>query len=228
MSPTGSFGSGKTTAIRRLMANKPEQEPWMVVLNEFTDAGLDALSVAEVARGQFDVRLVATGCLCCVGELEFNNPTARHPAQFQAGSIVDRAERRRPRRRGCRHPGALQGKLNRRWYWIAWFASWMRPRRRQHLRVARGEQVVANPSRPMLLLLEAGPGGESEQQAFAKIAAAQYPAKGLCGNLFSTARLPPESLQHFTGVQVFHCSGTFAASAAGPDDLLHRLPAWLA
>ena len=69
---TGSFGSGKTTAIRRLMANKPEQEPWMVVLNEFTDAGLDALSVAEAARGQFDVRLVATGCLCCVGELEFN------------------------------------------------------------------------------------------------------------------------------------------------------------
>ena len=56
---TGSFGSGKTTAIRRLMANKPEQEPWMVVLNEFTDAGLDALSVAEAARGQFDVRLVA-------------------------------------------------------------------------------------------------------------------------------------------------------------------------
>src|SRR5580693_3335164 len=68
---TGSFGSGKTTAIRRLMANKPEQELWMVVLNEFTDAGLDALSVAESARGRYDVRLVAGGCLCCVGEMEF-------------------------------------------------------------------------------------------------------------------------------------------------------------
>ena len=40
---TGSFGSGKTTAIRWLMANKPEHELWMVILNEFTDAGLDAL-----------------------------------------------------------------------------------------------------------------------------------------------------------------------------------------
>jgi G3E family GTPase len=69
---TGSFGSGKTTAIRWLMAHKPEHELWMVILNEFTDAGLDAVSVAAAARGRYDVRLVAGGCLCCVGELEFS------------------------------------------------------------------------------------------------------------------------------------------------------------
>jgi G3E family GTPase len=68
---TGSFGSGKTTAIRWLMAHKPEEEMWVVVLNEFTDAGIDALSVAQSSRGNYDVRLVAGGCLCCVGELEF-------------------------------------------------------------------------------------------------------------------------------------------------------------
>jgi G3E family GTPase len=68
---TGSFGSGKTTAIRWLMARKPEEELWVVILNEFTDAGIDALQVAQAARGNFDVRLVAGGCLCCVGELEF-------------------------------------------------------------------------------------------------------------------------------------------------------------
>src|SRR5258707_6056011 len=68
---TGSFGSGKTTAIRWLMAHKPESELWVVILNEFTDAGIDALSVAQSARGNYDVRLVAGGCLCCVGELEF-------------------------------------------------------------------------------------------------------------------------------------------------------------
>jgi G3E family GTPase len=53
------------------MANKPENELWVAVLNEFTDAGIDALSVAQSARGRYDVRLVAGGCLCCVGELEF-------------------------------------------------------------------------------------------------------------------------------------------------------------
>jgi G3E family GTPase len=68
---TGSFGSGKTTAIRRLMAGKPESELWVVILNEFTDAGIDALSVAQAAHGNYDVRLVAGGCLCCVGEMEF-------------------------------------------------------------------------------------------------------------------------------------------------------------
>jgi G3E family GTPase len=58
---TGSFGAGKTTAIRWLMSQKPEHELWVVILNEFTDAGIDALSVAESARGSFDVRLVAGG-----------------------------------------------------------------------------------------------------------------------------------------------------------------------
>ena len=68
---TGSFGAGKTTAIRWLMRNKPAAELWVVVLNEFTDAGIDSLNVAQAAHGSFDVRLVAGGCLCCVGELEF-------------------------------------------------------------------------------------------------------------------------------------------------------------
>src|ERR1700736_5255281 len=44
----------------------------MVILNEFTEAGLNAVSVAEAARGRYDVRLVAGGCLFCVGELEFS------------------------------------------------------------------------------------------------------------------------------------------------------------
>ena len=68
---TGSFGSGKTTAIRWLMAHKPAEELWVVILNEFTDAGIDALQVSQAARGNYDVRLVAGGCLCCTGELEF-------------------------------------------------------------------------------------------------------------------------------------------------------------
>ncbi len=51
---TGSFGAGKTTAIRWLMSRKPEHELWVVILNEFTDAGIDALSVAESARGETD------------------------------------------------------------------------------------------------------------------------------------------------------------------------------
>jgi G3E family GTPase len=85
---TGSFGSGKTTAIRRLMAAKPESEVWMVILNEFTDAGLDALSVAETARGRYDVRLVAGGCLCCVGELEFGKQLRDILRNFKPARLI--------------------------------------------------------------------------------------------------------------------------------------------
>jgi G3E family GTPase len=42
-----------------------------VLLNEFSDAGIDALTVAAAARGAYDVRMVPGGCICCVGEQDF-------------------------------------------------------------------------------------------------------------------------------------------------------------
>jgi len=103
---TGSFGAGKTTAIRRLMGTKPGDELWVVILNEFTDAGLDALAVAQDAHGRYDVRLVAGGCLCCAAEMEFGKQVRdilRHlkPARLliepsgaaHAGGIVDELAR---------------------------------------------------------------------------------------------------------------------------------------
>jgi G3E family GTPase len=68
---TGSLGVGKTTAIARLFAGKPVDERWVVILNEFTESGIDVLTVAGQARGEFDVRLVPDGCLCCASELDF-------------------------------------------------------------------------------------------------------------------------------------------------------------
>lgn len=67
----GPLGSGKTTALAQLVAAKPGAENWVVLLNEFTDAGIDALTVASAATGPFDVRLVPGGCLCCAGEADF-------------------------------------------------------------------------------------------------------------------------------------------------------------
>jgi len=68
---TGPLGCGKTTLIAGLLADKPADEHWAVLLNEFTDAGIDALTVAAAARGPFDVRLIPGGCLCCAGEADF-------------------------------------------------------------------------------------------------------------------------------------------------------------
>ena len=68
---TGPLGCGKTTLIAGLLAAKPAHERWAVLLNEFSDAGIDALTVAAAARGPYDVRLVPGGCLCCAGEADF-------------------------------------------------------------------------------------------------------------------------------------------------------------
>ena len=68
---TGPLGCGKTTILAHLMADKPPDKRWVVLLNEFTDAGIDALTVAAAAQGAYDVRLVPGGCLCCAGEADF-------------------------------------------------------------------------------------------------------------------------------------------------------------
>ena len=67
----GPLGCGKTTLIAQLLATKPAAENWAVLLNEFSDAGIDALTVAAAARGAYDVRMVPGGCICCVGEQDF-------------------------------------------------------------------------------------------------------------------------------------------------------------
>lgn len=68
---TGPLGAGKTTVLSRWLAHKPSEENWVVLLNEYTEAGIDALTVAANARGRFDVRLVPGGCLGCSGEADF-------------------------------------------------------------------------------------------------------------------------------------------------------------
>lgn len=74
---TGPLGCGKTTVIAQLLAAKPAEEPWVVLLNEFSEAGIDALTIATAARGAYDVQLVPGGCLCCAGEEDFRRQLQR-------------------------------------------------------------------------------------------------------------------------------------------------------
>lgn len=59
---TGFLGAGKTTAIRHLLANKPKNQKWAVLVNEFGEVGIDgALLEAEGIA----VKEVPGGCMCC-------------------------------------------------------------------------------------------------------------------------------------------------------------------
>lgn len=66
----GPLGAGKTSLIRSLLSQKPANERWAVLINEFGQIGLDA---ALLTTDQAGVSLaeVAGGCLCCVNGVPF-------------------------------------------------------------------------------------------------------------------------------------------------------------
>ncbi|KAI3485016.1 hypothetical protein L1887_51791 [Cichorium endivia] len=66
----GPLGAGKTSLIRHLLGQRPSNERWAVLINEFGQIGLDAALLstddAGVSMGE-----VAGGCLCCVNGAPF-------------------------------------------------------------------------------------------------------------------------------------------------------------
>lgn len=59
---TGFLGVGKTTAILHLLRNKPSDETWSVLVNEFGEIGIDGRVLNSVNA---HVREVPGGCICC-------------------------------------------------------------------------------------------------------------------------------------------------------------------
>ncbi len=59
---TGFLGVGKTTLIRELLKNKPGNERWAVLVNEFGEVGIDG---ALFAADDIAVKEVPGGCMCC-------------------------------------------------------------------------------------------------------------------------------------------------------------------
>lgn len=59
---TGLLGSGKTSLIKHLLAHKPSQARWALIINEFGDIGIDGASLASQNTPVFEVN---GGCICC-------------------------------------------------------------------------------------------------------------------------------------------------------------------
>ena len=88
----GPLGAGKTSLIRQLLAQRPAQERWAVLINEFGQIGLDAALLTNDADG-IALGEVAGGCLCCVNGAPF---------QIGLGRLLRKA---RPDRLLSSHPG---------------------------------------------------------------------------------------------------------------------------
>lgn len=66
---SGFLGAGKTTAIQSLLKQKPHDEIWAVIVNEFGQIGIDG---ALLKNDSVAIKEIAGGCLCCVGSQSLN------------------------------------------------------------------------------------------------------------------------------------------------------------
>ncbi|OBT26201.1 cobalamin biosynthesis protein P47K [Vibrio tasmaniensis] len=67
---TGFLGVGKTTAILNLMKNKPADESWAILVNEFGEIGVDgSLIQGNDCKQHVFIREVPGGCMCCAAGL---------------------------------------------------------------------------------------------------------------------------------------------------------------
>ena len=71
---TGFLGAGKTTSIIGLLAARPADETWAVLVNEFGEVGIDkALITGELGDCDDVVVLeVPGGCMCCTAGISMN------------------------------------------------------------------------------------------------------------------------------------------------------------
>jgi G3E family GTPase len=68
---TGFLGVGKTTAILHLLKQKPANERWAVLVNEFGEVGIDGslfYGASKSDQGIY-IREVPGGCMCCAAGL---------------------------------------------------------------------------------------------------------------------------------------------------------------
>ncbi|MEN0108970.1 MAG: CobW-like GTP-binding protein, partial [Pseudomonas sp.] len=72
----GPLGAGKTSLLRHLLAQRPADERWAVLINEFGQIGLDAALLTSTDDG-IALSEVAGGCLCCVNGAPFQIGLAR-------------------------------------------------------------------------------------------------------------------------------------------------------
>lgn len=61
---TGFLGTGKTTALNHLLAQKPKDETWAVLVNEFGQIGIDQAVLTQSDEG-VKVKELVGGCICC-------------------------------------------------------------------------------------------------------------------------------------------------------------------
>lgn len=67
----GPLGAGKTTLLQQLLRQRPANEHWAILINEFGQLGLDAALLDQGRQQGISLAEIPGGCLCCVNGLPF-------------------------------------------------------------------------------------------------------------------------------------------------------------
>lgn len=70
---SGFLGTGKTTALKSLMAQKDPNEKWVIIVNEFGEIGIDGAVLSDDGRGRNCRRLPVLHCRCANGQHRAKN-----------------------------------------------------------------------------------------------------------------------------------------------------------
>ena len=119
---TGFLGSGKTTSILHLLAQKPADEKWAVLVNEFGEVGIDGALLAD--SGAL-LKEIPGGCMCCVNGLPMQvglntllrqgKPASATPLWYwfatEQGLVVDLNGLKRSRKQQQALAALRQGKI---------------------------------------------------------------------------------------------------------------------
>ena len=106
---TGFLGVGKTSAIRHLIGQKPVNERWAVLVNEFGEVGIDGAIIEAAGADGVAVSEIAGGCFCCSSDA---------PIEF---TLMELVRQTNPQRvliepTGLGHPGKVLDTLRGPWF----------------------------------------------------------------------------------------------------------------
>ena len=64
----GRLGSGKTSCIQHLIKQIPENEYWLIIVNEFGQIGIDGALLSDHPSNKLNIREISGGCICCAAQ----------------------------------------------------------------------------------------------------------------------------------------------------------------
>lgn len=84
---SGFLGSGKTTAILRLLRSKPATESWAILINEFGKISIDGQTL-QAKSSEGSLFEISGGCICCSAQAYFAENLEKILAQNRFSRIL--------------------------------------------------------------------------------------------------------------------------------------------